>query len=270
MLPKPYANEQPASLVPPIGPYRDQLAYESTNSRPSYTSRSAPKKPSGLTRETVFDMATNSASNSDSSWKQTQRSWDHLNAPDFPIRDLSSAQPRALQNTSAKTKPRFEFYTHDNLPPQGIVEACAAAYASDRSLANILCPISDAEFAEICASVYNPVTRQGFLPKNAAGSLANSRLCHLLLMASVGSQYLEDSISEHMRTALFISGKWYLDMAFGATANSVQRLRANMLVVLYLSLDKSVTSIEYIRNSPPTHVLGAIFFFGVWLLILTS
>lgn len=178
---------------------------------------------------------------------------------------------------SKKVKAWTEFYTWDNLPPKAVVEACIVAFAGDRSMSNLLCPISEVEVVEMCRAVYSqaspsssrsspshsshpspsshasPVshpspsnTNSGSRTKAPLPTSANWRLCQVLLVASVGSQYLEDSISDHMRTALFTSGKWYLDMAFGGGANNLQRLRANMLVGLYLVLDKSVTTMVYL------------------------
>src|SRR5690606_17971554 len=97
-----------------------------------------------------------------------------------------------------------EFYTLGNLPPHADIEACIGAFYKDYGFVSILCPISRAEVADMVHEVYNSGSAHAFP--------ANSRLCQMMLLAAVGAQLLDDSISDAVRTALFYSGKWYLDI----------------------------------------------------------
>lgn len=74
---------------------------------------------------------------------------------------------------------------------------------------------------------------------------ARSILCQMLLLAALGSHVVNDLIAEEVQTALFTSGRWYLDVAFGRDAAAPERIRANVLAGLYLVLTKNIAAKEY-------------------------
>jgi hypothetical protein len=174
-----------------------------------------------------------------------------------PMRTLLLTMPPIVDDNvdsaARRKRPPTEFYTWENLPPQNLVAACISEFYGDRGFAKILCPIPKSEASEMFQSIYvssnsgnSPGSRQ--VPR----STNNHRLCQVLLLAATGSQFLEDSVSDEARGALFTSGKWYLDMAFGRDANDLQRLRANVLAGLYLMSEKLIVTMEYLSEYNPS------------------
>jgi len=167
-----------------------------------------------------------------------------------PINDDNSEH---ANRTAALTKPRPEFYTWENLPPQDLVCSCISAFYS-HGIACILCPVPETEAAVMFRSIYGNTATSGSSAASASARNVirstnnNFRLCQVLLLAAVGSQYLEEAVTDEARSALFTSGKWYLHMAFGRDANDLQRLRANSLAAVYLIFQKSISVIEHLSE----------------------
>jgi len=159
-----------------------------------------------------------------------------------PIVDINSESAAAHKTK----KPPTEFYTWENLPPQNLVQVCIDAFYGDRGISNLLCPIPESEALEMFQSIYNTINNSPATRVSRTTNM-NYRLCQVLLMAALGSQYL-DSVTSDAQTALFISGKWYLDMAFGKDANDLQRFRANILVGLHLIFEKRIMTTEYLSK----------------------
>jgi hypothetical protein len=166
-------------------------------------------------------------------------------------------------SSSAPSDKVAEFYSWDNLPPKTFLQECMGAYYGGSGAAMILCPIPEVEAMEMVASIYERDTRsiQSIRAGSGTGSSSgggaqsvprpthmNHQLCQVLLMGAVGSQYLEERVPEDVRQALFASGKWYLDMAFGRDTLDLQRLRANVLVALFLSFVKNFAIKEYLSS----------------------
>ncbi|CCX11118.1 Similar to hypothetical protein [Tuber melanosporum Mel28]; acc. no. XP_002838133 [Pyronema omphalodes CBS 100304] len=120
----------------------------------------------------------------------------------------------------------------------------------------LMCPVPQNEALEIMENIYsNSTTTQAnnhTYPRPAPRTAdANYLLCLMLLLAALGARYLADNeVTDDEQAALFTSGRWYLDMAFGIKdANDLQRLRANVLVALNLIFEKRIVSIEYLNRA---------------------
>ncbi|KAI5843260.1 hypothetical protein BZA05DRAFT_343908 [Tricharina praecox] len=167
---------------------------------------------------------------------------------------INSSKSEHIKRTAASNKPRAEFYTWENLPPQELVAACISAFYTN-GIASLLCPVPEIEANDMFRSIYGNAAASGSTPAVSASARNviratnnNFRLCQVLLLAAVGSQYLEETVKEEARNALFTSGKWYLHMAFGRDAIDVQRLRANSLAALYLIFQKSIAVVEHLTH----------------------
>ncbi|KAA8893373.1 hypothetical protein FN846DRAFT_538349 [Sphaerosporella brunnea] len=265
------------------GPFRSSISTSSSStSRPTSSGRSSrsfdkPHAPSPLGAYRNLPAAQSSSS---SRRRQLPRArppqgWDRT-ALASPMRKLLLTMPppmvddKAVDPAAQVKQPQTEFYTWENLPPQSLMAACIAEFYGDRGIAKILCPIPQSEVSEMFQSIYANAspTGRGSSPgsRQVPRATNNHRLCQVLLLAATGSQYLEDSVSKEASRALFTSGKWYLDMAFGRGANDLQRLRANVLTGLFLMFEKSITAVEYLNrgiaiskarglhhSSPPPH-----------------
>jgi len=183
-----------------------------------------------------------------------------------PMRTLvlpvpSTADGRSGRARSSTSPP--EFYSWENLPPQELVAACMSAFYNC-GFARVLCPVPETEATEVFRDIYSigaagrgPTSAPPPHPslpgaangRNGMRSTSNNfRLCQLLLLAAVGSQYLEETVTDDAHSALFSSGKWYLSVAFGRGANDLQRLRANLLAAVYLIFRKSISVIEHLSE----------------------
>jgi hypothetical protein len=179
------------------------------------------------------------------------------NALTSPMRTLLLTMPPILDDnveSATRTKqPQTVFYTWENLPPRDLMAACISEFYGDRGLTKFLCPLPQSEASEMFQSIYAG-SNEGDSPgsRQVSRSTKNCRLCQVLLLAATGSQHLEESVSNEARGALFTSGKWYLDMAFGRDANDLQRMRANLLVGLYFMFEKSIAAMEYLSECNPS------------------
>jgi hypothetical protein len=174
-----------------------------------------------------------------------------------PMRTLLLTMPPILDDnvdSPARTKqPQTVFYTWENLPPRDLMAASISEFYGNRGLTKFLCPLPQSEAFEMFQSIYVD-SNDGDSPgsRQVSRSAKNCRLCQLLLLAATGCQCLEEAVPNEARGALFTSGKWYLDMAFGRDANDLQRMRANLLVGLYFMFEKSIAAMEYLSECNPS------------------
>lgn len=158
------------------------------------------------------------------------------------------------QSSAQRSKQKHEFITVDNLPPKNVVQYCITGlYESKSGLEPLLCPIARGDAYGMIEKVYRH-TGHAAAPSTDTASDINpgpskhqprSELCQVLLLAALGSQFVDDWIGEDSEAALFKSGQWYLDVAFGRDACALHRIQANVLAGLYLMLAKNIAAKTY-------------------------
>lgn len=132
-----------------------------------------------------------------------------------------------------------KFYNLHDPPPLGTISQCISGFI--RGTSTFLYILPEYEAMELINAIYHPGAGRN--------RSTNSKLCEILSIAAVGSQY-EEAIDQEIQIALFRSAKWYLDSGFGREDGVLKKMRTSMLVGLYLIFEKSFWARDYIGRYP--------------------
>lgn len=127
-----------------------------------------------------------------------------------------------------------KFYNLHDPPTLETISQCISGFI--RGTSTLFYVLPEYEAIELINAIYHPV---------AGKTIAtNSKLCELLSIAAIGSQY--EDIGQETQTALFRSAKWYLDNGFGGDKDILRKMRTSMLVGLFFVFEKSFWARHYI------------------------
>lgn len=126
------------------------------------------------------------------------------------------------------------FYHLLDLPPLETISRCTSGFI--RGTSTLLYVLPEYEAIELINSIYHPGTGHG--------RATNSKLCELLSVAAIGSQY--EDIGHETQMKLFRSAKWYLDSGFERDSDDLRKMRTSMLIGIFLIFEKSFWARDYI------------------------
>lgn len=135
-----------------------------------------------------------------------------------------------------------KFYHLEDPPPLETISQCISGFI--RGTSTLLFVLPEYEAMELINAVYHPGTGH-----NRA---TNSKLCELLSIAAIGSQY--EDIGQETQMKLFRSAKWYHDSGFEREGDSLRKMRTSMLIGIFLIFEKSFCAREYIGISVYSHL----------------
>lgn len=134
------------------------------------------------------------------------------------------------------------FYHLEDPPPLETISQCISGFI--RGTSTLLFVLPEYEAMELINAIYHPGTGH-----NRA---TNSKLCELLSIAAIGSQY--EDIGQETQMKLFKSAKWYHDSGFQREGDSLRKMRTSMLIGIFLIFEKSFWAREYIGISVYSHL----------------
>lgn len=142
-----------------------------------------------------------------------------------------------------------QFYHLLDPPPLETISRCTSGFI--RGTSTLLYLLPEYETIELINSIYHPGTGHS--------RASNSKMCELLSVAAMGSQY--ERVGREVQMKLFRSAKWYLDSGFGRDGDSLRRMRTSMLIGWFLIFEKSFGARDYIGGGfiffPPLSLSGA-------------
>lgn len=127
-----------------------------------------------------------------------------------------------------------KFYRLDDLPPLETISRCISGFI--RGTSTLLFVLPEYEAMELINAIYHPGTGHN--------TATNSKLCELLSIAAIGSQY--EDIGQETQTELFKSAKWYHDSGFKTGGDELRKMRTSMLIGIFLIFEKSFWARDYI------------------------
>lgn len=164
-------------------------------------------------------------------------------SPPEPIRHRHRPSYHDSRNSSSRSD---QFYHLLDPPPLETISRCTSGFIRGTSMLLYLLP--EYETIELINSIYHPGTGHG--------RASNSKMCELLSVAAMGSQY--ERVGREVQMKLFRSAKWYLDSGFGRDGDSLRRMRTSMLIGWFLIFEKSFGARDYIGGG---RVFLSVFFF---------
>lgn len=130
-----------------------------------------------------------------------------------------------------------KFYSLHDPPPLETISQCISGFI--RGASTFLYVLPEFEAIELMNAIYHPGVGRN--------RPTISRLCELLAIAAIGSQY--EDVGKETQMALFRTAKWYLDSGFGREDDVLKRMRTSMLIGLFLVFEKSFWARDYIGIS---------------------
>lgn len=153
-------------------------------------------------------------------------------SPPEPIRHRH--YPTCHYDSRSSSGRSDQFYNLLDPPPLETISRCTSGFIRGTSMLLYLLP--EYETIELINSIYHPGTGHG--------RASNSKMCELLSVAAMGSQY--ERVGREVQMKLFRSAKWYLDSGFGRDGDSLRRMRTSMLIGWFLIFEKSFGARDYI------------------------